>query len=165
MGSETELLRRLKRLGHKSWHVQEAVVAHLIREYQMDKSWVLRRAIRFGRGGVRLSKSAEPAAVSSWLGVPPCYFLWILKRLIKIAVAWLKSNEQELFVSRWHLNCIWGHIVERVSLAVGGTFRVTRKPRSCADNAAAESFFWGLKRERVNRPHWLVRLQWIIFVR
>ncbi|TKB63304.1 MAG: glycosyltransferase family 2 protein [Nitrospira sp.] len=112
MGSETELLRRLKRQGHKAWHVQEAVVEHFIRAYQMDKSWVLRRAIRFGRGGVRLSKSAEPATAPSWLGVPPCYFLWILKRLIKIAVAWLKSNEQELFVSRWHLNCIWGHVVE-----------------------------------------------------
>lgn len=112
MGSETELLQRLKRQGHKAWHVQEAVVEHFIREYQMDKSWVLRRAIRFGRGGFRLSKAAEPAAAPSWLGVPPRYFLRMLKRWIRIAVAWLKSNERELFVARWELNYYWGHIVE-----------------------------------------------------
>jgi glycosyltransferase involved in cell wall biosynthesis len=31
MGSETELLQRLKRQGHKAWHVQEAVIEHFIR--------------------------------------------------------------------------------------------------------------------------------------
>jgi len=30
---------------------------------------------------------------------------------------------------------------------------------SCADNAAAESFFGGLKRERVNRQHYRTRAE------
>ncbi len=112
MGSESELLQRLKRQGHKAWHVQDAVIEHFIRDYQMDKSWVLKRAIRFGRGQFRLSKLVEPAAAPSWLGVPPHYFLRMLKPLIRVAVAWLKSNEQKLLVARWDLNYFWGHIVE-----------------------------------------------------
>ena len=112
MGSETELLQRLKRQGHQAWHVQEAVVEHFIREYQMDKSWVLRRAIRFGRGQFRLSIMVEPASARPWLGVPSRYFLRMLKPLIRIAVAWLKSNEQKLLVARWDLNYFWGQIVE-----------------------------------------------------
>jgi hypothetical protein len=112
MGSEAELLQGLKRQGHKAWHVQEAVIEHFIRDYQMDQSWVLSRAIRFGRGQFLLSKSAEPAAAPSWLGMPPVYFLRMFKRLVMIAVAWLKSNEQELLVARWELNYFWGHIIE-----------------------------------------------------
>jgi len=112
MGSESELLQRLKLQGHKAWHVQGAVVEHLIRDYQMDKSWLLSRAIRFGRGQLHLLKAAEPAAVPSWIGVPPCYFLRMLKRWVRIAAAWLKSNEQELLVARWELNYLWGHLVE-----------------------------------------------------
>jgi L-malate glycosyltransferase len=112
MGSETELLQRLKRQGHKAWHVQEAVVEHFIRDYQMEKSWVLKRAIRFGRGQLYLSKAAEPTAAPSWLGVPSCYFLRMIKRWIRIAAAWLKSDEQELLVARWELNYLWGYIVE-----------------------------------------------------
>lgn len=112
MGGESELLQRLKRQGHKSWHVQEAVVEHLIRDYQMEKSWVLKRAIRFGRGQLHLLRAAEPAAVPSWLGVPPRYLLRMIRRSLRIAAAWLTSNEQKLFVARWELNYLWGHIVE-----------------------------------------------------
>src|SRR5271169_1127428 len=50
MGSETELLLRLDRQGHKAWHVASAVVEHLIRKEQLEKRWIWQRAIRFGRG-------------------------------------------------------------------------------------------------------------------
>jgi glycosyltransferase involved in cell wall biosynthesis len=112
MGSESELLQRLKRQGHKAWHVQKAVVEHFIRDHQIDKSWVLRRAIRFGRGQLQLLRAAEPAAVPSWLGVPPRYFLRMLKRWIRIAAAWIKSDEQQLLMARWELNYLWGHVLE-----------------------------------------------------
>lgn len=112
MGSESELLQRLKLQGCKAWHVQEAVVEHLIRNHQIDKSWVLRRAIRFGRGQLHLLRAAEPATVPAWLGVPPRYFLRMFKRWIRIVAAWLKSNERELLVARWELNYLWGHVVE-----------------------------------------------------
>jgi L-malate glycosyltransferase len=111
MGNESELLQRLKLQGHKAWYVQEAVVEHFIRDYQMNKSWMLRRAIRFGRGQLRLLKTSETSA-PSWFGVPRRFFLRILKRFLMISTAWLKSDEQQMFLARWELNYFWGHVVE-----------------------------------------------------
>src|SRR5690242_14211481 len=53
MGSETELTLRLSHRGQKAWHVPTAVVEHFIRNYQIRQSWVLKRAIRHGRGQFR----------------------------------------------------------------------------------------------------------------
>jgi glycosyltransferase involved in cell wall biosynthesis len=111
MGNESELLQRLTLQGHKAWYVQEAVVEHFIRDYQMNKSWMLRRAIRFGRGQLRLMNASETTA-PRWFGVPRRLFLRMLKRLVTISVAWLKSDEQKMFVARWELNYLWGHVVE-----------------------------------------------------
>ena len=112
MGSESELLQRLKRQGNGAWHVQGAIVEHFIREYQLDKSWVLKRAIRFGRGHQLRALKEEASAGASFLGVPPRYFLRMLRRWIRIAGAWLRSDEQEMLVARWELNYLWGHVVE-----------------------------------------------------
>ncbi len=112
MGSESELLERLKRQGHKAWHVQGAVVEHYIRKSQVDKAWILKRAIRFGRGQLRLSRAFDPAFASCRLGVPPRLFLRILRRFVTITTAWLKSDQQRLFLARWELNYLWGHVVE-----------------------------------------------------
>lgn len=111
MGNESELLQRLKLQGHQAWYVQEAVVEHFIRNYQMDKSWMLKRAIRFGRGQLRLTKASE-TIIPGWFGVPGRFFLRMLRRLLTISAAWLKSDEQKMFVARWELNYLWGHVVE-----------------------------------------------------
>lgn len=50
MGSETELTERLVNQGHRCWFTPEAQVKHIIRENQMRLSWVLRRAMRSGKG-------------------------------------------------------------------------------------------------------------------
>jgi glycosyltransferase involved in cell wall biosynthesis len=112
MGSESELVERLGRQGHKAWHVHDALVEHFIRDYQTSKSWVLRRAVRFGRGQLRLLQAAEPAAVPSWLGVPARVFPRMLKRGIRMARAWLSSNEQEMFSAQWEFNYLLGHVLE-----------------------------------------------------
>jgi len=131
MGSESELLERLGRQGHKAWHVRDAVVEHFIRDYQMKESWVLGRAIRFGRGQLRLLKAAEPGAVPSWLGVPPRIFLRMFKRGIRIAKAWLTSNERDLFSARWDFNNLLGHVLEGRQLR--------RQSRVRADERLADS--------------------------
>ena len=112
MGSEAELLQRLKRQGHEAWYAQEAVVEHFIRDYQISKSWMLKRAIRFGRGQLRLLKTSETTALG-WFGLPGrFFFLRMLKRFVTISTAWLKSDEQKMFLARWELNCFWGQVVE-----------------------------------------------------
>jgi len=114
MGGETELALRLDRQGHKAWYVQSAVVEHFIRDYQMRKSWVLKRAIRYGRGMFRLHDMGKSKATTSWfvVAISPRFFRGIFKEGIKIVRAWLRSNERDLFSARWRLNYLWGHVIE-----------------------------------------------------
>jgi glycosyltransferase involved in cell wall biosynthesis len=129
MGSETELVLRLGQQGHKAWHVQDAVVEHFIREYQMERSWVLGRAIRLGRGIFRLLGTADAAAVPCWLGMPVHLFPKLFKKSDKTAKAWLSFNEQAVFSARWELNYLLGHIIEA---------RVIRRERYARSNTNKE---------------------------
>jgi GT2 family glycosyltransferase len=130
MGSETELVMRLHRQGHKAWHVQAAVVEHFIRSHQMDKSWVLGRAIRFGRGMFRMSGTAGAPAVPYWLGVPVHLLLKLIKKGAKTAKAWLSFNEQAVFSARWEFNYFLGQVIEA---------RFLRRERCAHGNGDMES--------------------------
>lgn len=112
MGSETELTLRLSRQGYTAWHVQNAVVEHFIRDSQMRKSWVLKRAIRYGRGRFRLDYVEKSGAARSWFGIPRRFLREIYQEEKMIVRAWLRSNERELFSARWKRNYLWGHVIE-----------------------------------------------------
>ena len=116
MGSETELCWRLYRQGYKPWHVPSAIVEHFIRTDQISKSWVLKRAVRYGRGRFRLrdlEKSGAPWSVMpKWFGVPRRFFRELFEEEIRVILARLSSNEREIFCARWKRNCVWGYVVE-----------------------------------------------------
>jgi glycosyltransferase involved in cell wall biosynthesis len=112
MGSETELVLRLNRQGHKGWHVHAATVEHLVRQEQLDKEWILRRAIRFGRGHHRLFPNPK-----LWLGVPRHLFRDIPKEGFRVAVAWGSLRPDCLFRSRWRFNYFLGVAIEARSMS------------------------------------------------
>jgi len=101
MGSETELIQRLARQGNKTWYARNAVVEHFIRLQQMNKAWVLKRAIRYGRGSFRRIKAGDPAEHPN---------IW--KQAKRIAKALLGSDENELFSARWEFNYSVGYALE-----------------------------------------------------
>lgn len=112
MGGETELVSRLQQQGCKSWHVKDAVVEHFIRGCQVERPWLLSRATRFGRGQYRLAR---------WKGTPGFPGLPLMafyagrrmcRRLFRMALARLKSNQQELFLARLEYNYNWGLLFE-----------------------------------------------------
>jgi glycosyltransferase involved in cell wall biosynthesis len=107
MGSETEIILRLSRQGHRAYHVQDAVVEHLIRKEQLDKSWVLQRAIRFGRGSHRLSPDLKP-----WMGIPRHLFRDIPKQGFLMVAAWLSFRREALFHAQWFFNVNLGKAIE-----------------------------------------------------
>jgi len=108
MGSESELLHRLRRAGHKSWHVQRAQVEHFIDASHLSKEWVLKRAIRSGRGEYRLTHALNPVPGRwPWYVCPR-----IVKRLFRIVRASVTRNEEDLLLARWELNFLVGHLIE-----------------------------------------------------
>lgn len=140
MGSETELLIRLSRQGHKGWHVRHAVVEHFIRKHQLDESWVLGRAIRFGRGRFRVSQNPPPSGLRSPFGIPLPLISNLSRKLVKRAFSALSFNDRARFTSHWNYNYVLGHIIEarlssreRFSSGTSVELSVTR-----ADGGSAE---------------------------
>ena len=103
MGSETELILRLHRQGHRAWHVNRAVVEHLVRQEQLNKAWVLRRAIRFGRGWGRMAPNPK-----QWLGIPRYLVRDVPKEALHMAAATVLLNPKARFQAHWRLNYLLG---------------------------------------------------------
>ncbi len=110
-GSESELLMRLHQGGVKAWHCKNATVEHMIRSFQMDKKWVLDRAVRYGRGMYRLGFEFPDWRASFWR-MPRHWLLRILKRLYLIGKAKASGDAERLFKERWQLNYLFGIALE-----------------------------------------------------
>lgn len=106
-GSESELLMRLHKAEFKAWHCKDAMVEHMIRSYQMDKKWVLARAIRYGRGQYRLGMEYFRWKSYFW-GIPNRLFLHILGQTYHLGKAKLSGDAESIFRERWHLNYLFG---------------------------------------------------------
>jgi glycosyltransferase involved in cell wall biosynthesis len=110
-GSETQLLLRLRDAGYSAWHCKNAVVQHIIKPSQMNQEWILRRAIRYGRGQYRLGAHAFMRG-ASFMGIPYWQMLRILKRIFITAKAKMGKDKEKLFKLRWELNFEVGRAIE-----------------------------------------------------
>ncbi len=127
MGSETEFIRRMDRAGFKPWFSKRVVVHHMIRSYQIEKEWVLNRAIRFGRGRYRIW--AKRALNSPTLRRIPRYLIRqaIIQSQISIQKVRVASVERwgdadKLIRERWWLNYYVGKAIEGRSIGINGQF-------------------------------------------
>ena len=115
MGSETEFVRRLVRHGYAAWHVRNAQVEHMIRDFQMTSSWILRRAIRLGRGLYRMELMElmeRQTYIPTWFGVPRYFFREVLTQSAVVLKGLLTFRGETVFRARWALNVLRGQIIE-----------------------------------------------------
>jgi glycosyltransferase involved in cell wall biosynthesis len=112
MGSETEFVSRLANSGYGAWHVHNARVEHFIRDFQMTSSWILRRAIRFGRGLYRMGRAESFTDMPAWLGVPRYLFGDTLRQTAALSKGLLTFRGETIFRARWNLNVLRGEIIE-----------------------------------------------------
>ena len=112
MGSETEFVNRLASQGHTAWHVRNAQVEHFIRDFQMTSSWIMGRAIRFGRGLYRMGSNERSTEMPTWLGVPRYLFKEVLRQSALLSKNLLTFHSEEAFRARWDLNVVRGQIIE-----------------------------------------------------
>ena len=111
-GGEVEFVNRLESAGHRCWFDPTIVVRHIIPPHHMTESWILNRAIRFGRGEYRLRQTAPDREVARILGYPR----WMIRALIVqlIRVAWLRiaGDRCDLFAVKWSFHYLIGQISE-----------------------------------------------------
>jgi glycosyltransferase involved in cell wall biosynthesis len=111
-GGDTELTRRLESLGHRAWHVHDAVVEHFVRQEQLNLTWVMGRAIRHGRGEWRLAQTGESTSGKILFGAPRYLYKRLAREAITTAFAWILRREGDLLQSRWRYNFTRGQIQE-----------------------------------------------------
>ena len=110
-GGETKLLMQLHEAGFKAWHCSSAIVHHMIRSFQMDKKWVLNRAIRYGRGEYNLGNEFHNWT-SFFLGIPRYLFRQIFNQIIGVGKAKWSGDAEWIFRERWRLNYLLGIALE-----------------------------------------------------
>ena len=117
IGGETEFNLRLAQQGHKAWFAPCAVVEHLVRKAHMEKAWIMQRAIRYGRGQLRLFYAEEVAHAHLWFGIPRYVLRHLVMEGIGITAAWVLRRQKALFRARWRFNYRYGQTIEARILA------------------------------------------------
>jgi len=106
MGSETELLFRLRAAGHRFIYLPNAHVVHRIRTDQLSLQWLAGRAQRLGRGAARSASQSTRIGGIRWR-------IWA-KLLLATPVSWATSflPDHWRFWSVWNKNAALGFLRE-----------------------------------------------------
>lgn len=110
MGSETEFVRRLSKLGHRGWHCDASRVTHIIRPEHMDADWIIDRAYRFGL--YHEEREETMAGVAMLMGVPRWRVRRYLEAVARISVAKVLRDFDREFLARWEISCLRGYFAE-----------------------------------------------------
>lgn len=112
MGGETDLLLRLHRAGHQAWYVSGALVEHLVREYQLSRSWLIRRAVRFGRSTPRFAMLSPDRPMPRIFGIPRHLYRELVERGGRAALAWVTFDPGRRGRAWWDIGDAWGRFHE-----------------------------------------------------
>ena len=116
MGSEAEFVQRLFRAGSRCWYSPDTIVEHLIDERHLNKSWVFRRAVLFGRGCMRLDFSDNPWTYESWPRLRRDLVRQVGEFTLELVYSAVIGNPEALFRNRWELSFWYGQLVEAYKL-------------------------------------------------
>jgi glycosyltransferase involved in cell wall biosynthesis len=112
MGGETQFLLRLHNAGHQSRFLRAAPVEHFVRAHQIERRWLLRRAVRFGRSIPRMALLWPPKPMVYWFGVPRHLFRELVEWSVGACRAALARDAESAFRAQWKLAHAWGRAVE-----------------------------------------------------
>lgn len=124
MGSEAELIRRLARDGERIWCCERATAEHLIPRSNLETSWILERAVRWGRCRCFFDSLDAQQTQPSWLGIPRWIFRAAIGQAAIAARAALSGNAPMLLHARWRLRFLKGVAYESRQLSKTGPRRM-----------------------------------------
>ena len=105
MGSESELLKRLRDQGESIVFIPEAKVKHVICEQQFQKEWLCKRAFRFGWGKVEIEGSQF--GIKCFVRISYTLFRDIFKEYIYCFQGKKRFLENQI-IRTMHLWCYYG---------------------------------------------------------
>jgi glucosyl-dolichyl phosphate glucuronosyltransferase len=121
MGSETEFVLRVMETGTQAYYLPDAVVEHFVRTNQLSPSWVVGRAMRFGRGQYRLHTTLRSQASTVWgfrqppaahpriVGVPVSLLYQLSRKVAAVGLAALQCNKNKFFAALFSFGYVWGY--------------------------------------------------------
>jgi glycosyltransferase involved in cell wall biosynthesis len=111
MGSETSFTRMLEENGFLCCHVPDVKVSHIIRKYQLNRKWVLSRAVRAGRGKF-IAESDNYKENKRWNHVPTSLCRLYLRQKIRLIRAYIFYNRKKIFTEQWNSHFTKGKILQ-----------------------------------------------------
>jgi L-malate glycosyltransferase len=113
MGDETSFNRHLQRCGYRVWHIAKARVHHMIRPFQLERNWALRRARRFGRAQfLRETEDGGPADMPSLFGYPR----WVLRRMVELKLgSFLPLSRARKLKMAWEYYRLQGYALQGIA--------------------------------------------------
>jgi glycosyltransferase involved in cell wall biosynthesis len=109
MGSESDLLQRLKDRGGAIVYAPAATVRHVIRKEQVTNRWLFGRAFRFGRGE-RRREGVNPAAAYLF-GAPRYLWRMAASACLRYMVS-IPRGRRQRFEAGWRWHYLRGFIAE-----------------------------------------------------
>ena len=117
MGEETEFTSRLEAQGCKAWFASEARVGHLVRPEQMQRDWILSRAVRFGKMlAFKESDLLQKNGTPFMLGAPRWMYRAIVMRWLHSVFAGSPFKTERSIASAWQVYMLWGRIGQHRAL-------------------------------------------------
>lgn len=117
MGSESEFTARVAGAGYGTWFCAAAIVEHFIRTTQLDRRWILKRAVRYGRGQYRLKDRFANPPPPRWFGAPRYFYRQALAESAALLGAMIWGDADSRFRAEWALNLRFGQILEARAFA------------------------------------------------
>ncbi len=111
MGSENAFILALEGAGHRSHWDASPKVHHVVRLEQMDPEWVLKRAVRQGRGAFRMGAGGKPRPAMLFGAARFTLRQWA-RQSLRFAWARVSASEEERFRQHWKLRYYWGCVLE-----------------------------------------------------
>jgi glycosyltransferase involved in cell wall biosynthesis len=112
MGGETEFILRLHESGFRSWFCPRAVVYHIIRANQLEASWMLERAHRYGRTMHFTQRCARQLSVPRVLGIPRWMVRKYMEEYLRALVGRFRGEQAHAFKAQWQLHYLNGLLHE-----------------------------------------------------
>ena len=111
MGSESELLYRLREAEYSAYYQHELKVEHIIRPEQLTQSWIAGRAYKAGRSLVMHQiKNKQTITVATLAGYPRWALLQYWQK--KLSRLLTKNNSERGYALLWQANHLKGYCDE-----------------------------------------------------